>query len=124
MALIASRNFETMYKNATDSTTRLNSGVTIAMNQLANGSTETINTMKGQITTDWFNMHKQVYSETQVMSSDAVAAMTRLNGDMTDQAASMDANVIGYWHDAAAYIARPPINGHIPYTPQLIPCAA
>lgn len=134
--------FHNMYQGATDSTTRLKSGVTLAANTMSNGMVETVTYMQAQasgkfkllhddgsnysenlkanITTDFFNMHKQVYSETDALTSDALAAMTRLNGDMTDQAKSMDANVIGYWNDVAAYIAGHPINGNITYTAKSI----
>jgi len=134
--------FHNMYQGATDSTTRLKSGVTLSANQMSNGMIETVTYMQAmasgqfrvlnsngsnytrnleaQVTTNFFNMHKQVYGETQAMSNDAVAAMARLNGDMTAQAASMDANVIGYWNDVANYIAGHPINGNITYTVQNI----
>jgi TP901 family phage tail tape measure protein len=135
--------FHNMYQGATDNTTRLKSGVTLAANQMSNGMIETVtylqaqasgkfkllhddgsnyaDKLKANMTTAFFNMHKQVYSETQAMSSDAVAAMARLNGDMTDQASSMDANVIGYWNDVANYIAGHPINGNVTYTVQSAP---
>ena len=130
--------FHNMYQGATTDTARLKSGVTISANQMSSGLTETVTYMQAmasgkfkilhddgsnytrnleaQVTTNFFNMHKQVYSETNTMSDDAVAAMKRLNGDMTQQAQSMDANVIGYWNDVANYIAGHPINGNITYT--------
>ncbi len=128
-------NFTTMYQGATDQTTRLRSGVTLAANTMSSGLVETVTYMqaqtsgkfkllhddgsyssrnlKDQMTTNFFNMHKQVYSETSGLTSQALQLFKNLNGDLTDQMNSIDQNVIGYWNDIAAYIAGNPIQGSV-----------
>ncbi len=127
--------FHNMYQGATDQTTRLKSGVTLAANQMSSGMVETVTylqtqasgqikllsdngsnysrNLRDQMTTNFFNMHKQVYSETSGLTSQALQLFKNLNGDLTDQMNSIDQNVIGYWNDIAAYIAGNPINGYV-----------
>jgi TP901 family phage tail tape measure protein len=157
MEKAARSTFDNMYQNATNDTTRLQTGVTLAFNTMRNGATENaqsmdayvkqrmadmqqsstnsadimgksvsgkiydlgnsgthyIDNMKANIVNDFFNMHKQVYSETQALTSQALADFQQLNGDLTSQMASTDANVIGYWNDIANYINNNPINGYV-----------
>src|SRR5258708_6366433 len=134
--------FNNMYHNATTSTQQLKSGVLLYLNQMKDGTTESTNAMSdyvqsrlasmgkqsaasianatAQITTDWFNMHTQVYSETTSLTSQAMNMINQLHDSVIGDFASMDAQAIGYWNDVAAYISGHPIDGNITYTTQNI----